>query len=134
MSPTAKHNSTHATISYMTNKWQNKLYPYGNVQYFKCPFFFLSFLVAVQLKLASSISATAALTSIHSFPGELEELQSVLHFPEEVALRITDAEYQLFYQVSYSAHYSHYFKNSHVKSRKLIEKIFFFKFSWQYVD
>lgn len=34
-----------------------------------------------------------------SFPGELEELQSVLHFPEEVALRITDSEYQLFHQV-----------------------------------
>lgn len=39
-------------------------------------------------------------SQIPSFPGELEELQSVLHFPEEVALRITDAEYQLFYQVN----------------------------------
>ncbi|XP_052867196.1 1-phosphatidylinositol 4,5-bisphosphate phosphodiesterase epsilon-1-like [Anopheles cruzii] len=34
------------------------------------------------------------------FSGELEELQNILHFPEEVALRITDMEYQLFYQVS----------------------------------
>lgn len=33
------------------------------------------------------------------FSGELEELQNILHFPEEVALRITDTEYQLFYQV-----------------------------------
>uniref|UniRef100_A0A182S676 Uncharacterized protein n=1 Tax=Anopheles maculatus TaxID=74869 RepID=A0A182S676_9DIPT len=33
------------------------------------------------------------------FSGELEELQNILHFPEEVALRITDMEYQLFYQV-----------------------------------
>lgn len=38
-------------------------------------------------------------TSISTHPGDLEELQSVLHFPEEVALRITDAEYQLFYKV-----------------------------------
>lgn len=49
-------------------------------------------------KLTPLTSATTS-SSIHSFPGELEELQSVLHFPEEVALRITDAEYQLFYQV-----------------------------------
>uniref|UniRef100_A0A8D8DQH2 1-phosphatidylinositol 4,5-bisphosphate phosphodiesterase epsilon-1 n=1 Tax=Culex pipiens TaxID=7175 RepID=A0A8D8DQH2_CULPI len=31
--------------------------------------------------------------------GELDELHSILHFPEEVALRITDTEYHLFYQV-----------------------------------
>lgn len=30
---------------------------------------------------------------------ELEELQDLLHFPEEVALRLADTEYQLFYQV-----------------------------------
>lgn len=36
-----------------------------------------------------------------SHPGDLEELQSVLHFPEEVALRITDAEYHLFYRVKH---------------------------------
>lgn len=34
-----------------------------------------------------------------SHSGELEELQDLLHFPEEVALRLADAEYQLFYQV-----------------------------------
>lgn len=32
--------------------------------------------------------------------AELEELQELLHFPEEVALRLADIEYQLFYQVS----------------------------------
>lgn len=54
--------------------------------------------VVALTKLTPLTSATTS-SSIHSFPGELEELQSVLHFPEEVALRITDAEYQLFYQV-----------------------------------
>ncbi|CAG9789784.1 unnamed protein product [Diatraea saccharalis] len=29
---------------------------------------------------------------------ELASLRSLLHFPEEVALRLTDTEYQLFYQ------------------------------------
>lgn len=33
--------------------------------------------------------------------GELDELHSILHFPEEVALRITDTEYHLFYQVRF---------------------------------
>lgn len=45
------------------------------------------------------MAAGATTPTVHTIPGELEELQSVLHFPEEVALRITDAEYQLFYQV-----------------------------------
>lgn len=51
--------------------------------------------------LAGTTASTAGATTptVHTIPGELEELQSVLHFPEEVALRITDAEYQLFYQV-----------------------------------
>jgi hypothetical protein len=30
---------------------------------------------------------------------ELEDLHRLLHFPEEVALRLTESEYQLFYQV-----------------------------------
>ena len=30
---------------------------------------------------------------------ELEDLQKLLHFPEEVALRLAESEYQLFYQV-----------------------------------
>lgn len=51
---------------------------------------------------AGSISNVSAV--VPTFPGELEELQSVLHFPEEVALRMTDAEYQLFYQVNLSAY------------------------------
>lgn len=34
---------------------------------------------------------------VHS--AELEELQRLLHFPEEVALRLADAENELFYQV-----------------------------------
>ncbi|XP_050082243.1 1-phosphatidylinositol 4,5-bisphosphate phosphodiesterase epsilon-1-like [Anopheles aquasalis] len=44
-------------------------------------------------------AAPLAATTV-PFSGELEELQNILHFPEEVALRITDMEYQLFYQVS----------------------------------
>lgn len=31
---------------------------------------------------------------------ELEDLHKLLHFPEEVALRLTESEYQLFYQAS----------------------------------
>ncbi|XP_058453692.1 LOW QUALITY PROTEIN: 1-phosphatidylinositol 4,5-bisphosphate phosphodiesterase epsilon-1-like [Malaya genurostris] len=46
---------------------------------------------------ASSVAINVS--TVPSF-GELEEFQSILHFPEEVALRITDTEYQLFYQVS----------------------------------
>lgn len=64
--------------------------------------FFIAFLLitVASSKITSLVGTTAASTSSnHTFPGELEELQSVLHFPEEVALRITDAEYQLFYQV-----------------------------------
>lgn len=48
----------------------------------------------------SSSTAAVTLSTTPSF-GELEELQNILHFPEEVALRITDAEYQLFYQVTF---------------------------------
>lgn len=51
---------------------------------------------------AASAAAGATTPTVHTIPGELEELQSVLHFPEEVALRITDAEYQLFYQVRWN--------------------------------
>ncbi|XP_066257407.1 1-phosphatidylinositol 4,5-bisphosphate phosphodiesterase epsilon-1-like isoform X2 [Euwallacea similis] len=39
------------------------------------------------------------LTAQTSYCAELEELQELLHFPEEVALRLADTEYQLFYQV-----------------------------------
>ncbi|XP_053696518.1 1-phosphatidylinositol 4,5-bisphosphate phosphodiesterase epsilon-1-like [Sabethes cyaneus] len=48
---------------------------------------------------AISASVAAAISKTPCF-SELEELQNILHFPEEVALRITDTEYQLFYQVS----------------------------------
>lgn len=44
-------------------------------------------------------SLIASLTSSAPFSSDLEELQNILHFPEEVALRLTDAEYQLYYQV-----------------------------------
>uniref|UniRef100_A0A182YHP0 Uncharacterized protein n=1 Tax=Anopheles stephensi TaxID=30069 RepID=A0A182YHP0_ANOST len=46
----------------------------------------------------SNSSGTALAVAPVPFSGELEELQNILHFPEEVALRITDMEYQLFYQ------------------------------------
>ncbi|ENN78053.1 hypothetical protein YQE_05489, partial [Dendroctonus ponderosae] len=39
------------------------------------------------------------LTAQTLYCAELEELQELLHFPEEVALRLADSEYQLFYQV-----------------------------------
>ena len=42
----------------------------------------------------------ASLPSSAPFSSDLEELQNILHFPEEVALRLTDAEFQLYYQVS----------------------------------
>lgn len=48
---------------------------------------------------AISTSVAAAISKTPCF-SELEELQNILHFPEEVALRITDTEYQLFYQVN----------------------------------
>ncbi|XP_037922568.1 1-phosphatidylinositol 4,5-bisphosphate phosphodiesterase epsilon-1-like [Hermetia illucens] len=57
-------------------------------------------------KSPSVVSATAAIP-VPSHPGDLEELQSVLHFPEEVALRLTDAEYQLFYQVPPVDYFKH---------------------------
>ncbi|KAH9363088.1 hypothetical protein HPB48_014130 [Haemaphysalis longicornis] len=34
------------------------------------------------------------------YKEELERLQGLLHFPEEVAVRLTDVEYELFYSVS----------------------------------
>ncbi|KAG4077316.1 hypothetical protein HA402_009717 [Bradysia odoriphaga] len=55
----------------------------------------------------TSASATAVTPVPLSHPGELEELQSILHFPEEVALRLTDAEYQLFYQVPPVDYFKH---------------------------
>lgn len=53
-------------------------------------------------------STVSALLSHLPFPGELEELRNILHFPEEVALRLTDSEYQLFYQVRDKKNYNHH--------------------------
>lgn len=39
------------------------------------------------------------LTVQTNYCADLEQLQELLHFPEEVALRLADTEYQLFYQV-----------------------------------
>lgn len=63
---------------------------------------------------STSTSSSAAAVTLSTTPsfGELEELQNILHFPEEVALRITDTEYQLFYQVSLSI------INKHVHPKK----------------
>ena len=49
----------------------------------------------------SAQSLIASLTSTAPYSSDLEELQNILHFPEEVALRLTDAEYQMYYQVAY---------------------------------
>ncbi|XP_055387765.1 1-phosphatidylinositol 4,5-bisphosphate phosphodiesterase epsilon-1-like [Condylostylus longicornis] len=56
---------------------------------------------------SSSINSGTTTNPLPSHPGDLEELQSVLHFPEEVALRLTDAEYQLFYQVPPIEYFKH---------------------------
>lgn len=51
-----------------------------------------------RLCLADLVKRTVVpLQVLHS--AELEELQRLLHFPEEVALRLADTEDQLFYQV-----------------------------------
>jgi hypothetical protein len=47
----------------------------------------------------------ASLKSTAPFSSDLEELQYILHFPEEVALRLTDAEFQLYYQVRKNLHF-----------------------------
>lgn len=54
-------------------------------------------------KYGSASTAVSALLPHLPFSGELEELRYILHFPEEVALRITDSEYQLFSQVGESS-------------------------------
>ena len=36
----------------------------------------------------------------YELSAELDRLESLLHFPEEVALRLTDIEYDLFYSVA----------------------------------
>jgi hypothetical protein len=46
-------------------------------------------------------SLIASLPSTAPYSSDLEELQAILHFPEEVALRLTDAEYQMYYQVTF---------------------------------
>lgn len=51
--------------------------------------------------LATTTTSNAGTSSTTPSFGELDELHSILHFPEEVALRITDTEYHLFYQVSF---------------------------------
>ncbi len=80
--------------------------------------FLLLFLFPANTK-QTSASATAVTPVPLSHPGELEELQSILHFPEEVALRLTDAEYQLFYQVCviHIGHRDRYFE----EEKKLID-------------
>ncbi|KAJ8673907.1 hypothetical protein QAD02_005169, partial [Eretmocerus hayati] len=42
---------------------------------------------------------------------ELEDLQKLLHFPEEVALRLTESEYQLFYQVPVNEYLRHVYQD-----------------------
>lgn len=41
------------------------------------------------------------------YSEELEGLQRLLHFPEEVALRLTDVEYDLYYRVPPIAYIRH---------------------------
>lgn len=47
----------------------------------------------------SELEKRIPLTAQTPYCAELEELQDLLYFPEEVALRLADTEYQLFYQV-----------------------------------
>lgn len=51
----------------------------------------------VRVCLADVVKRTIPLQVVHS--AELEELQRLLHFPEEVALRLANTENELFYQV-----------------------------------
>ncbi|XP_071051553.1 1-phosphatidylinositol 4,5-bisphosphate phosphodiesterase epsilon-1-like isoform X1 [Onthophagus taurus] len=48
---------------------------------------------------ADELEKRYPLAAQSNYCAELEELQELLHFPEEVALRLADTEYQLFYQV-----------------------------------
>ena len=49
---------------------------------------------------------------------ELEDLQKLLHFPEEVALRLAETEYQLFYQVPPSEYLRHVAQDLSALSQK----------------
>lgn len=49
---------------------------------------------------------------------ELEDLQKLLHFPEEVALRLAETEYQLFYQVPPSEYLRHVTQDLSALSQK----------------
>lgn len=62
----------------------------------------------------------ASLKSSAPFSNDLEEIQHILHFPEEVALRLTDAEYQLFYQVCESI--LNELKKMSLSKKKVLEK------------
>lgn len=85
----------------------------------------------------TSVGATAT-NYAPSHPGELEELQHVLHFPEEVALRITDAEYQLFYQVRdsilklFQTFIAKTSSSSHseIRQKKLLKKLYIYTYTY----
>lgn len=47
---------------------------------------------------------------------ELEDLHKLLHFPEEVALRLTETEYQLFYQIPPEEYLRHVAQDQNTKS------------------
>lgn len=74
--------------------------------YLFCCCFFYCFLLNQIIPLRKYVTFSAELekriplTAQPNYCAELEELQELLHFPEEVALRLADTEYQLFYQVS----------------------------------
>lgn len=47
------------------------------------------------------------------YTDELETLQKILHFPEEVAIRLTDVECELFYSVPPAAYIQEVFLEVH---------------------
>ncbi|KAF5302460.1 hypothetical protein FQR65_LT08550 [Abscondita terminalis] len=60
---------------------------------------YLVIFIPRQSNLLSELEKRIPLAAQTIHCAELEELQELLHFPEEVALRLADTEYQLFYQV-----------------------------------
>lgn len=83
------HGLTHATIRF-TRHWQ--------LHFFILRRRFIDFGWNTYINNSAQI-LIASLTSTAPYSSDLEELQNILHFPEEVALRLTDAEYLLYYQV-----------------------------------
>ena len=66
-------------------------------------------------------ASAAALGPPMLYSDELERLQKLLHFPEEVALQLTEVEYDLFYRVAPIAYIRHVTTDlGYLKKRHLV--------------